>query len=59
MSYNSALTNKQLREFPLEITEEDKLIIAELRVISTLLQIGLGVKDEIDDIRNDILNTLQ
>ena len=58
MSYNSSLTNKQIRELPLKIEEEDNLILAELRVISMILKIGLGVADEIEDLRNDVLTTL-
>lgn len=41
--------------------ETDLLLrmLAELQTISMLLQIGLGIKDEADAIRNDILTTLQ
>jgi len=34
-------------------------ILTELRVISTLLQVGLAVRDDPADIRNDYANVLQ
>ena len=58
MSYNSALTNDQLREIPVVVTDADKLILAELRVISLLLQIGLNIPDDLDELRDEILNSL-
>ena len=35
--------------------DQEFLILTELRVISTLLQIGLGIKDDPSDLRNDYL----
>lgn len=58
MTYNSGLTNNQLREKPVEITDADKLILAELRVISFLLSVGLTVSDDIDKLRDEILEDL-
>ena len=58
MTYNSGLTNNQLRETPVQITEADKLILAELRVISFLLTVGLNVNEDIDKLRDDILDDL-
>jgi len=54
---SKGLTNTQLRTNPLPIEEDDdlRLILVELRVISTLLQIGLGITDEVEDIRNSLL----
>ena len=58
MSYNSALTNSQIRKTPLVVTDADKLILVELRVISLLLQIGLNVNESLDALRTDIANDM-
>jgi hypothetical protein len=44
---------------PLAVSEPEKLdlILAELRVISYLLTVGLNVTDNLDNIRNDLTLT--
>ena len=49
---------------PVSLTENTldyrlMLILTELRVITSMLQIGLNVRDEPNDIRKDLLSTIQ
>lgn len=56
MSYSPILNPQPVVDYPIQ--ELLLAILIELRVHTTLIQTGLSVKDEPDDIRDDIANNL-